>query len=82
MLKRWPPCTANEQTLQREIDHLFDSEGAKAVASTLSPLETKCPGLAKRGYAVAAWLAAIRADCESARRFARLGEEDIKPLCE
>ena len=55
----------------------------KVAATTLAKLDAKCSG---KVHAVAAWTAAIRGDCVSAKGFlAKAGDADVagvKAVCE
>jgi len=68
-------CTASDEQLEREVDRLFDAEGSKAVAAIAGKLGPKC---AAKAHAVAAWNAAARGDCASAKGFlARASGQDV-----
>ncbi len=79
-------CTASDEVLRREVDRLFDADGAEVVAKTLAGLEGKCGPKARQGSGVAAWNAAMRGDCAAARKFvAKAGGEEVagvSALCE
>jgi TolB-like protein len=76
-------CAASDEQVQREIDRLFDAEGVKVVSATIAKLESKCSA---KAHAVAAWNAAVRGDCGSAKGFlAKAGDEEVagvKSVCE
>jgi TolB-like protein len=76
-------CAASDEQISREIDRLFDAEGVKAVTATVATLDSKC---AAKANAVAAWHAALRGDCGSAKAFvAKAADEDVsgvKSACE
>ncbi len=60
-------CTASDDQLGGELDRHYDAEGVKSLAATLAKLPAKCNAEA---HGVAAWMAAQRGDCVSAKGFA------------
>lgn len=76
-------CAASDEQVEREIDRLFDADGVKVVSTALAKLDPKC---APKANAVAAWNAAVRGDCASAKGFiAKAGDQDVagvKAVCE
>jgi TolB-like protein len=76
-------CSASDAVVEREIDRIIDAEGGAAVGSRAKAIEARCPVLARKIRAQAAWGMLLRADCDAARGFALEPEEKaaVTALC-